>query len=263
VRVAFPAWRAPHRQASMRDFSSSEKNDAEKSRRLYRFELNAARLALYSFCLVLALCWMFVFGVLVGRGIPLVDLDSTSLHSQLLRVLGLGRPPVKPVENASETWDPQTALKSLEYYQELTGKDAPPSEKQAPRASVALERPGPGDSAAQKAKPSDRDVSAGSEGSRSEGEGRPARDSSAGVRGEEHFTLLVVSLRDAANAAKLVEQLKAKGYSPRLQNIDLKTGGRWNRVLLGSFGSREEAMRFAAEFNRKEHMEGLVIRETQ
>jgi len=31
---------------------------------------------------------------------------------------------------------------------------------------------------------------------------------------------------------------------------------RWNRVLVGSFGSRDEALRFAAEFNRKEHMEG-------
>ncbi len=263
MRVAFTAWRATHRQASMRDFSIPEKNDAEKSRRLYRFELNAARLALYSFCLVLALCWMFVFGVLVGRGIPLADLDSTSLHSQLLRVLGLGRPPVQPVENAAETWDPQTALKSLEYYEDLTGKDAPPSEEQAPRASIAQERGEPRDSAAQKAKSSDRDASAGAETSRSEGEARLARDSSAGIRGAEHFTLLVVSLRDAANAAKLVEQLKAKGYSPRLQNIDLNTGGRWNRVLVGSFGSREEAMRFAAEFNRKEHMEGLVIRETQ
>lgn len=249
----------------MRDFSIPDKNDAEKSRRLYRFELNAARLALYSFCLVVALCWMFVFGVLVGRGIPLVDLDSTSLRSQLLRVLGLGRPAVQPVENASESWDPQTALKSLEYYQDLTGKDAPPPEIQAPRASIAQERKEPKESTAQKAKPSDREASAGLETARPEGEreARPARDPSAGVRGEEHFTLLVVSLRDAANAAKLVEQLKAKGYSPRLQNIDLSTGGRWNRVLVGSFGSREEAMRFAAEFNRKEHMEGLVIREAQ
>jgi cell division septation protein DedD len=249
----------------MRDFSTSENNEVEKHRRVYRFELNAPRLVLYSFCLVLALCWMFVFGVLVGRGIPLADLEGTSLYSQLARALGLGRPPVQVVENASETWDPQTALKSLEYYENLTRKDAPPPERQASRDSIAQGKGDPKDSTAQLAKPSGPDAGAEAGVARSEGEkdARLARDSSVGIRGEEHFTLLVVSLRDAANAAKLVEQLKAKGYSPRLQNVDLNTGGRWNRVLVGSFGSREEAMRFAAEFNRKEHMEGLVIRETQ
>ena len=237
----------------MRDFSTSENNEAEKHRRVYRFELNAPRVVLYSFCLVLALCWMFVFGVLVGRGIPVVDLEGTSLYSQLARALGLGRPPVQVFENASETWE------------NLTRKDAPSTERQASRASIAQGKGDPKESTAQLAKPSGPDAGAEAEVARSEGEkdARLARDSSVGIRREEHFTLLVVSLRDAANAAKLVEQLKAKGYSPRLQNVDLNTGGRWNRVLVGSFGSREEAMRFAAEFNRKEHMEGLVIRETQ
>ena len=232
---------------------------------MYRFELNAPRVVLYSFCLVLALCWMFVFGVLVGRGIPVVDLEGTSLYSQLARALGLGRPPVQVFENASETWDPQRVLESLEYYENLTRKDAPSTERQASRASIAQGKGDPKESTAQLAKPSGPDAGAEAEVARSEGEkdARLARDSSVGIRREEHFTLLVVSLRDAANAAKLVEQLKAKGYSPRLQNVDLNTGGRWNRVLVGSFGSREEAMRFAAEFNRKEHMEGLVIRETQ
>ncbi len=244
----------------MRDLSPSEKSDPEKKPRLYRFELSGLRLGLYSGCLILALSWMFVFGVLVGRGIPLVDLDSTSLQAQLLRYLGLGRQPVETVENAAESWDPETVLKSLDYYENLTQKDAP-ADKQAPTASIAPGKGAGKDSAAQKAKPSAQQPPQSEE--QSEKDGRTNKDASPAGKGGEHFTLLVVSLRDAANAAKLVEQLKAKGYSPRLENIDLNTGGRWNRVLVGSFGSREEALRFAAEFNRKEHMEGLVIRETQ
>ena len=243
----------------MRDLSHSEKSEAEKKPRLYRFELSGLRLILYSCCLVLALSWMFVFGVLVGRGIPLVDLDSTSLQAQLLRFLGLGRPQVQPIENAAETWDPQTVLKSLDYYENLTQKDAP-ADKGVPEASIAQGKGSGKDAEAQKARPSGQPPQPDAE---SEKESRANKDAPPGVKGEEHFTLLVVSLRDAANAAKLVDQLKAKGYAPRLENINLNTGGRWNRVLVGSFGSREEALRFAAEFNRKEHMEGLVIRETQ
>jgi cell division septation protein DedD len=244
----------------MKDLSHSEKSDTEKKSRLYRFELSGLRLLLCSCGLVLALSWMFVFGVLVGRGIPLVDLDSTSLQTQLLRFLGLGRPPVQSVENAAETWDPETVLKSLDYYENLTQKDAP-ADLRTPMASVAQGKGSGKDAEAQKARPSGQPPL--QPDAESERESRANKDSPTGGKGEEHFTLLVVSLRDAANASKLVEQLKSKGYAPRLENIDLNTGGRWNRVLVGSFGSREEALRFAAEFNRKEHMEGLVIRETQ
>ncbi|MCU0587069.1 MAG: SPOR domain-containing protein [Syntrophobacteraceae bacterium] len=227
-----------------------------------RFEMSAMRLGLYSVCLAAALAWMFVLGVLVGRGIPMVDLNSQSLYSQLLRFLGLGRPPVQAVENAAETWDPQAVLKSLEYYENLTQKDSPADK---PAAGIAPGKAAPRDATAQKPRSSSPESSAGAESPRPEGdrEARLAREAPPAMKGEEHFTLLVVSLRDAANATRVVDQLKAKGYSPRLQSIDLNTGGRWNRVLVGSFGSREEASRFAAEFNRKEHMEGLVIRETQ
>lgn len=249
----------------MRDLSLSEKSDTEKKPRLYHFELSAVRLGFYSCCLVLALSWMFVLGVLLGRGMPLVDIDSKELTAQLLRFLGLARPAVQPVENAAETWDPQTVLKSLDYYESLTQKDSP-DEKQAPTASSGKGKETGKEAAAQKAKLAAQEPPApGTEATRADGEkdGRATKEPPPGGKGEEHFTLLVVSLRDAANAAKLVEQLKSKGYSPRLENIDLNTGGRWNRVLVGSFGSREEALHFAAEFNRKEHMEGLVIRESQ
>ena len=33
---------------------------------------------------------------------------------------------------------------------------------------------------------------------------------------------------------------------------------KWNRILIGSFPSREAAVKFADEFNRKENLEALV-----
>ena len=76
----------------------------------------------------------------------------------------------------------------------------------------------------------------------------------------EHYTLLAASLRDAGNAERLVKELKAKGYKPSMETIDMPESGRWSRVLVGSFDTREEALKFAAHFNRKENVEGLVIR---
>lgn len=252
----------------MRDDSRSEKTGTEKKTRLYRFELSPIRLGVYSCCLVLALCWMFAFGILVGRGIPLVNLDNISFHANLMRFLGLARQPAPPVENAADTWDPQAVLKSLDYYENLTQKDsgAAATDKQQPTASSAHGKETAKDATAQKPPPPAQQAgSTPAENARPDAEKASRdtpKDAPAMGKGEEHFTLLVVSLRDAPNAQKLVEQLKTKGYSPRLERLDLNTGGRWNRVLVGSFGNREEALRFAAEFNRKEHMEGLVIRET-
>ena len=72
--------------------------------------------------------------------------------------------------------------------------------------------------------------------------------------------MLAASLKDSSNAERLVNKLQAKGYTPTMETIDMPESGRWTRVLVGSFDSREEALKFAAQFNRKENVQGLVIR---
>jgi cell division septation protein DedD len=64
-------------------------------------------------------------------------------------------------------------------------------------------------------------------------------------------------LKNKDNAQRLAEQLKAKGYPSRLETHE----GKWSRVLVGSFDDREKAMKYVTDFNQKEHMEALVIRE--
>jgi cell division septation protein DedD len=78
----------------------------------------------------------------------------------------------------------------------------------------------------------------------------------------EAHALLVASLRSEENAQKLVQQLRAKGYDARLQTLDKSEGGRWYRVIVGSFKNREEAQRFAAEFNKREKAQGMAVRVT-
>jgi cell division septation protein DedD len=237
-----------------------DRKESEKGSRRYHFEFTLIRMVVYGFCLVVALSWMFVFGVLVGRGVPLVDVNSKSFQAELLRFLGLGREAASPVEHAADTWDPKAVAKSLEYYENLTQKNAAGQAKGV-AASAVRQKNGAKDSpSAQKPKvlplPPQQDGEKALPVAAKETPAVPGK-------GGEHFTLLVVSLKDQENAQRMVEQLRTRGYAPRMETIDLNTAGRWNRVLVGSFRNREEALRFAAEFNRKEHMEGLVIRESQ
>lgn len=231
-----------------------------KSHKRFRIDLSITQFLLISLCLVFVFAWMFVFGVLVGRGLPLVDSADASLQAQLMRFIGLGKETPPPPKNAAQTWEsPQKMMESLTYYQSFTngtdpisgaplneGPDSSPGVKQeTTNQQLASARP-----QAEKSKSSNA------------GNADPEQDSRAEAPEEvtEHFTLLAASVRDSNNAENFAKKLQAKGYSPRLETVDMPESGRWTRILVGSFDTREEALKFAADFNRKENMEGLVIR---
>ncbi len=247
-----------------------EKREAAKNRKGFTLALSFKQVVLYSTVFIVCLSWMFIFGILVGRGLPLVSSEDVSMRAQLLRFLGLEREAPKPVEKAAETWQsPQKMLESLNYYEELTQKNSPsPAKNQASAGSPATSSPAK-DSPLELARkqqslpvplsPQERPSATDAEKAVTS---KTPQEGSAAEAAAEHFTLLVASLKDVENAQRLVDQLRTKGYAPRLQLLDLNGGGHWNRVLVGSFGTRESALKFAAEFNKKERMEALVIRES-
>ncbi len=245
----------------------SEQDETVKKPKRFRFELGYGELIFSSLGMVVVLSWMFVFGILIGRGIPLVSSDDISLQAHLMRFLGLGQKAVQqPQPQAPEAFDsPQKMLQALDYYEDLTQSDTPipptlrhlPTVPAPPPKHPGTETPNPKTKAAAEHTQPNRDPRSGASQQASLPESAPP-----GI-GSEHFTVLVSSLKDADNAQKLVDQLRAKGYSSRIENLNLGGSGRWNRVLIGTFKNREEALRFASEFNRKERMEGLVIRESQ
>jgi cell division protein FtsN len=249
---------------------NSDEIETDKDRKAYRIELSRKQLFGGSLCLLVVLCWMFVFGVYIGRGIPLTDSRDIPWKSQLLRFLGLDKE-AQPVTGGSvaQTWDdPKKMLESLSYYEELTQKEKneSPSPKDEAGKSPAGSKNTKNQTTDRKTEPSavvapaaDKTASSGPQ--QQAPVQKPPDELVVPNSTAEHFTLLVSSVREMENAQRLLEQLRTKRYSPRIETIDLSGSGRWNRILIGSFKSREEAMRFAVEFNRKEHMEGLVIRE--
>lgn len=242
----------------------------EAKARRYRLELSFAGIIGYGLGLVALCTWVFVLGVMVGGGVRLVNPQDFSLKGELLRFMGLGKEIPPPPEDFAETWEsPQKMMESLRYYEDLTQKGNHPSGGPPSQPSLAPAQPSPATphSSTQAAPPTHPPIKAAKEAKEAKPPPPPAPPVNTppplSSVGQEHFTILVASLRDQDNLKRLVEQLRTKGYSPRVEPLDLKEGGKWNRVLVGTFANREEALRFMNEFNRKEHLEGMVMRETR
>lgn len=238
--------------------SQNRPKPSDNSRRKrFHVEFGPGQLVLFSFTFFVVLAWMFVFGILVGRGLPLAESADTSLRAQLMRFMGLAEKAPEPYQQAAKTWeDPQKMVESLDYYESLTKPSTPSSNK--PAVKVAIPPPQPKTVPPRPVPPktkiarSDPPTPATSDN---------VQENKAVERVTTRFTLLAASLKDAANAERFFRKLQAKGYSPRMETVELPESGRWTRVLVGSFDSREEALKFAAEFNRKESMQGLVVRQ--
>lgn len=278
--------------------SRSAQTDEEKEQKRYRLALSPKQVFLSGIGLVTALSWMFTLGVLVGRGVPMVSSKDFSPKAEFMRFLGLGREVLPPPDDVAATWDDSKKIvEALNYYEELTQKGAalpalpagqpakpltPLLPQKAPGTEASGQTPPPGET--QNPPQPQGQVSTPPQGKDSppapghKAKAAPGQDHTpAHEAGKpksqksppdavprdagEHFTLLIASLRDAAQAQRLVEELRAKGHSARLQALNLNDGGSWTRVLVGNFRTRDEALRFSADFNRKENMEGLVVRE--
>jgi cell division septation protein DedD len=79
-------------------------------------------------------------------------------------------------------------------------------------------------------------------------------------RWKGEFTLQTASLRNKENAHQLVKKLRARGYASRMEIADIGNTGRWYRVMVGGFATREEAINFAVQFLKDENLESLVVK---
>ena len=91
---------------NVNDNPPEESSESPGRFKRYRFEFGPGQLILWSFALLIGLSWMFVFGILIGRGIPLVDTQDLSFKAEIMKFIGLGRKPSPPIAKAAETWAP-------------------------------------------------------------------------------------------------------------------------------------------------------------
>lgn len=91
-------------------------------------------------------------------------------------------------------------------------------------------------------------------------------DTSAGrVKSVENarYAVQVGSYPQLAEATHSVEKWKGKGYPAYMMIADIPDRGRWYRVRIGGFSSREDASRYLKEFQSRENAEALIVMNEQ
>ncbi len=73
------------------------------------------------------------------------------------------------------------------------------------------------------------------------------------------YQIQVASFREEADAEALVRQLRLRGHEAYRQSARVPDRGLWHRVRVGPFKYKYEALRYQAEFERKEQMATLLV----
>jgi len=234
----------------------TEKNAAANSRKKYLLQLTGKGFFLGLCLLFLISGWMFVLGVLVGRGTAPVNFDIQALQKELM---ALKESMVKQEKRAMETDAAKTGAKSsFEFYEALKkkGKD---EQIQIIEKKTLAEAPPKTPSAAPPPSPltSQKRVSK-SKGTQEEKKSLPGL---SGVKPSTSGTLAVqvASTKDSASAEALVKKLTQLGYAGFSTMAEIPDKGTWYRVRVGPYRTNTEAEQMRQELT-KHNFNGIIVK---
>ena len=203
------------------------------------------------FLIVFVSAWMFILGIIVGRGTAPVRFDIEKLQKELA---ALKETDIKQKERRYKIHKEAGSDKTdLRFYEDL--KDT--------KSNAAL----PEEIIKQKTEPSPAKPDTAKQ-MMGETEKAPAADtsqtdmavSSGGkVEPSGKYTIQIASFKDSKAADEMMAALNQKGYSPYRATGEVSGRGTWFRVRTGSFKNRTEA---AGTLNRlkKDGFKAILIR---
>ncbi len=192
--------------------------------------------------------WMFILGILVGRGTAPVQFDIEKLQKELAALKEtVIKKELRRYNIDSNADQNKTKMEFYETLKENTSEDKLKAEKSEKKRPPAPEKVVP---KPKQTTPSKKTVVV-------------KKDTTADLikipEDQKTFTIQVASLKDASTADKMVETLKKKGY-PAYRSIGKIPGrGIWYRVRVGFYKNKVDA---ADTFNRlkKDKIDGIVVR---
>ena len=217
----------------------------KKTKRSVRFELS--RLALTGLCfgLLVALLWMFLLGLFVGKGITPNNINFTEIKK---RMMAEGIWPGSGETGRQETPPPSTTtkkkipLKDLEFYEKLAKKKE--AQLQKPAAAKTPPKEKPPTTVAAKPPPPAKQQNKSSE------QQKPSTD---------RFTVQLASFKDLTSAKKFAARFRGLKHKATIREVELSGKGRWYRVQVGKLASREEATALANHLAKKYQLHAFVI----
>jgi cell division septation protein DedD len=205
--------------------------------------------------------WMFVLGILVGRGTAPVNLDMGRLEKELADLKAtLLRNEKQQLE--SQAGGQKDATTELEFYEAL--KKTQPS-KSYKIAQKPVPKPTPPDTVSTKPAPKpppkpkvSPETKAGKTAEPVEAK-KPSTSSPPPQVKKSNFTIQVAAFQSATNSQRMVNQLRKKGFPAyQIETPGTNGGKALHRVRVGAFENRSSAAKMLAKL-KAQSVKGIVV----
>ena len=230
---------------------------------------------LWGFCLFFLLAWIFVLGILVGRGfIPGGEFAISELKAQIARlqdIVGSSKVPEKRPQINPET-NPELA-----FYERLSSKKIEVKNRWQPEKDVAAQREEKqpdqislpsgnriekgGDAPVEiEARPPLKEVQQVAPAVKQEGRtSERLQILNENSVPEIRYTVQLASLGDRNKAEKMINDLVDRGYPAYYYEAEVK-GKTYFRVRCGEFTSSKDAGKYAEKLAKDTGIKGFVFR---
>ena len=226
---------------------------AKSQKRVLRFELSRLALAGWCFALLVALLWMFVLGIFVGKGITPANINLAEIKKRMVDE-GVWPGSSKNLQQEGSTRSTNTKrkipLEDLEFYEKLAQKKKARLEEFTPEKVTVKD-----ESAAAEAQPEAVAPQAQSKSAPQQIAELPKKEKTS----KGNFTVQLASFKDQNSAKKFAAQFKDLQPKPTVRTVDLPGKGRWYRVQVGQLSSRDEASALADRLANKYQLKAFVI----
>ncbi|RLF31935.1 MAG: hypothetical protein DRN08_07260 [Thermoplasmata archaeon] len=226
-----------------------------KKNKRYQLEFSFTSLFFWSLGLLFILCWIFVLGILVGRGfLPEGVKNLTELRSQITKLQDMvsnkRHSELEAIKKSEKT--PKFA-----FYEELSkNKEEPVKINKPPAKKVAKKE------METKTKPVEKikEMAAKTKPVEKIAEVPPAQEEPLiPVKSDAKYTVQIAALEREIQAIRKVNEMVGKGYPTYYLEAKVK-GKKYFRVRCGRFSSRKEADEFLKLLAGREKIKGFVAR---
>lgn len=206
--------------------------------------------------------WMFILGVMVGRGTAPVNLETGHLEQELAELKA--RMLKEKQEAALSAADGQTDEKpQLGFYEALKNPGRDTTFQAAEPAKPVRRKPAAAKPAAPAASPRPKTTPPPARGSKSKIKPPVASKTDSGSKPSPastpgHFTVQVASVQDIKGAERMVARLRAKGYRAYQIRSDVAGKGTWYRIRVGGFEDRRAAENMLRKL-KNDKFGGIVV----
>jgi DedD protein len=205
--------------------------------------------------------WMFVLGVMVGRGMAPVNLDSGKLEKELTELKDQMQQE-KQETTASPTSGQTENKPQLGFYEALKNPDketafkpVKPAKPLTPLPTLQPSRPTPKPAAEVSAPPvsEPKAITRRPVAPKSDSNPIPEKISTVG-----YFAIQIASVQDPKSAKKLETELRDKGYQAYHIRSEISGKGVWYRVRVGGFEDRGAAVKMLKKL-KDDKYGGMVV----